>query len=121
MTSFQEIFLWIGSLYIPILLAVLGAAFWKHPQKTISGNIGYRTRRSRQSQAAWDAAQKLSGKYLCILGIAQMIAAPVVLLLASPVCDPFSLSMICMTAEVLLIAVPVIAVEHYLKIHFPKQ
>lgn len=48
MTSFQEIFLWTGSLYIPILLAVLGAAFWKHPQKTISGNIGYRTRRSRQ-------------------------------------------------------------------------
>lgn len=50
-----------------------------------------------------------------------MIAVPVVLLLASPVCDPFSRSMICMTAEVLLIAVPVIAVEHYLKIHFPKQ
>lgn len=121
MTLFGEIFLWIMSLLIPFVFLILGAAFWKYPPKTISNSFGYRTRRSKQSLEAWEVAQKLSGKYLCILGVLLLIAVPPVLLLKGPVSDPYTLLLICVTVEALLIGLPILAVEQHLKMHFPDK
>ena len=121
MTLFGEIFLWMMSLSLPFVLFLLGAAFWKYPPKTISGSFGYRTRRSKQSQESWEAAQKLSGKYLCILGVLLLIAVPLVLLLTGPASDPYTLLLICVTVEVLLIVLPILAVERHLKMRFPDK
>lgn len=119
--TFDEIFLWAMSLAIPCIVFILGAAFWKYPPKTISRSFGYRTRRSLRSQEAWNAAQELSGKYLFLLGLALLIAVPAALYCISSAFDPYLLLLICVTAEILLIALPVLAVERHLKLHFPEQ
>lgn len=47
-------FLTICNLMIPVLMIVFGKVFIKNPPKTRNGIYGYRTRRSRKSQDAWD-------------------------------------------------------------------
>lgn len=47
---------------IPVLMIIIGSMLWKHPPKQISGIIGYRTRRSTQSMAAWQFAQTHCGR-----------------------------------------------------------
>jgi len=119
--TFDEIFLWAMSLFIPFILFIIGAIFQKYPPKTISRSFGYRTRRSLRSQETWNAAQELFGKYLFLLGLALLIAVPATLYCFSSAFDPYILLLIYIIAESLLIALPVLAVERYLKLHFPEQ
>lgn len=56
------IFLLCCNSLLPGIMLILGRAFRKHPPKQINSFYGYRTRRSMQSQAAWDFAQATMGK-----------------------------------------------------------
>ena len=47
-----------------------GLFLWKCPPKDINALIGYRTKRSMESQKAWDFAQCYAGKMWVRLGIA---------------------------------------------------
>lgn len=46
---------------IPLVMLFAGWMMQKHPPKKISSWYGYRTKRSMQSQAAWDFAHQVCG------------------------------------------------------------
>jgi len=57
-------------LLVSPVLAVAGLFLLYAPPKKINHYYGYRTKRSKQSKAAWDFAQPLAGKQLITLGAA---------------------------------------------------
>ena len=53
----MKILVTVLALVVPAVMIILGLIFKKNPPKNINGCVGYRTRRSRSSQEAWDFAQ----------------------------------------------------------------
>lgn len=58
----MTVLFWIIDLLIPVTMAGLGLLFTKKPPSSINAVFGYRTKRSRASQAAWDFAHAYGGK-----------------------------------------------------------
>ncbi len=55
--------------FIPLIILFAGWMMQKHPPKNISSWHGYRTKRSMQSQEAWDFAQRYCGRLWIRLGL----------------------------------------------------
>ncbi len=53
---------------VPVILIVIALISRARPQSDINHTIGYRSRRSMESQENWDKAQKLMAKYLLVIG-----------------------------------------------------
>lgn len=69
-----------------LLLAALSAIFggvgwwsWKRPRRHINPLVGYRTRRSMKSQAAWNFAQVYSGKIMVYTAAGMLVLAVLLL------------------------------------------
>ncbi|HAY37655.1 MAG: SdpI family protein [Rhodothermales bacterium] len=69
---------WLNPVFI--ILAPTGLIFWligkwmlSHPPGTINISVGYRTKRSMQSQEAWDHAQHFSAKLSIRIGQVEML------------------------------------------------
>lgn len=60
---------------IPLVILFAGWMMKKHPPKKISSWYGYRTKRSMQSQAAWDFAHQVCGKIWILLGMSLLIGS----------------------------------------------
>lgn len=56
-----------------VLLAGGGAVLLRWPPRKIDPVMGYSTPVSRRSQAHWDLAQRLAGRALLALGLAQVV------------------------------------------------
>lgn len=56
------IFMFFVSMLLPLLMAVMGYVFVKHPPQTINGIYGYRTSMSRKNQKTWNFAHHYCGK-----------------------------------------------------------
>jgi hypothetical protein len=69
-----------------LILTVGGAVFWTYPPKKINGFYGYRTTRSRKSQASWDFAQRYSAKMMTMLGLVALAVASIAHWLRSRLC-----------------------------------
>lgn len=107
------ILLMIWACLIPILILVIGIVFQKHAPKEINGFIGYRTRRSMQSQEAWDYANKRMGEIWLALGVILLVVSiPLTLLFAE---NGLTIAMI---AQVVALIVSIIPVEVELKAKF---
>lgn len=103
----------LGACFVPILILVIGIIFQKHAPKEINGFIGYRTRRSMQSQEAWDYANKRMGEIWLALGmILLVVSIPLTLLFAE---NGLTIAMI---AQVVALIVSIIPVEVELKAKF---
>jgi len=62
------------SMFLPFLIiAITGYYFKKNPPKKINMLMGYRTKRSMQSQEAWDFAQVYSSGLLFTWSLAAMV------------------------------------------------
>jgi uncharacterized membrane protein len=72
----------IGMLIQPIMLVIPGLILRSWPPKVINSIYGYRTRRSSQSQEAWDYANRLAGKLFVILGCLQFLVFVLLLVIA---------------------------------------
>lgn len=59
-----------------LLYAGLGWWMWKKPRPGINPLVGYRTRRSMKSQAAWDFAQVYSGKVMLYCAAGMLLVVP---------------------------------------------
>ncbi len=116
--NFDVLFLWAMSLLLPVIAVIAGVILQKCPPKKISGTVGYRTRRSRQSQEAWDTAQRLFGRYFVLYGVILCVAVPLIIFGIEGVVDPYILLLLITFAELILMAFPIFAVEHQLKIRF---
>lgn len=103
----------LGACFVPILMLVIGIVFQKHAPKEINGFIGYRTRRSMQSQEAWDYANKRMGEIWLALGVILLVVSiPLTLLFAE---NGLTIAMI---AQVVALIVSIIPVEVELKAKF---
>lgn len=63
------VFMLVMNLMIPGIMILFGWLFLHKPPKKINELYGYRTARSRKSQAAWDFAHHYMGKLWFWLGI----------------------------------------------------
>lgn len=107
------ILLMIWACLIPVLMLVIGIVFQKHAPKEINGFIGYRTRRSMQSQEAWDYANKRMGEIWLALGVILLVVSiPLTLLFAE---NGLTIAMI---AQVVALILSIIPVEVELKAKF---
>lgn len=68
-----------------------------------------------QTLEAWDAAQRLFGTNFLIYGIVLLLVVPIVISGSGPMRDPYVLLLGVVAAELILMAVPVLAVERHLK------
>ena len=99
------ILLMIWACLIPILILVIGIIFQKHAPKEINGFIGYRTRRSMQSQEAWDYANKRMGEIWLALGVILLVVTiPLSLLLGE---NGVAVLVIAQTIALILSIIPV--------------
>jgi uncharacterized membrane protein len=58
---------------VPIIAIITGFLMKTNPPKKINNAVGYRTRRSKASQEAWDFANVYCGKNTFIYGIISLI------------------------------------------------
>lgn len=58
-------------LITPLVLIVAGVVMWRFPPG-YGENVGYKTRRSRSSEAAWDFAQVFWGRLILFISIPVM-------------------------------------------------
>lgn len=65
------------------LFSVTGLAMYYKPPKEINAGYGYRTPRAMKGQQSWDFAQKLSSKYMIVLGVLCLFLAFIALFIHS--------------------------------------
>ena len=105
---------------IPIVLIIVGLISRKHIPANRNGAVGYRTKRSRSSQEAWEFANKKMGNIMFKSGIIMLIASIVIsaffinsdAIVASVVCT------VVMVLQCLGIVVDILLVEKELKDRF---
>lgn len=69
------------SLFLPLILFLIGRSWKKHPPKEINSFYGYRTTRSMASQEAWDFAHHYSGKVFFTCGAVLLLLSPLAVIL----------------------------------------
>jgi len=75
--------IFISCLVIPVVLLIVGIVGKVKPAKTINPTVGYRSKRSRASQEAWDKAQVLMAKYMLLIGCVLLVISLVVAFIIS--------------------------------------
>ena len=75
MLMFVNIVYFISVIIVPIIAIVAGYLMKNRPPDKINNTIGYRTRRSKASQEAWDFANRYCGKNTLIFGIICLIVS----------------------------------------------
>lgn len=61
-------------LVTPLFCLILGLICWRYPPKGPTWLLGYRSRRARASQEAWQFAQNMAGQIWFCLGLVQTVA-----------------------------------------------
>jgi len=79
----MRLYLGIMGLLIPVTLLVFGFLLLYRTPTNRLGSYGYRTARSRRTQAAWDFSNKLAGKFWLWEGIVLLPMSALLLFLFS--------------------------------------
>lgn len=66
------------NLIIPVVMIIIGLATKNHVPKNRYGAVGYRTKRSRSSQEAWEYANKECSKLMLKLGLIILLVSVIV-------------------------------------------
>ena len=117
--------LWMSAMamLVPAIMICVGTWMQKHPPKDINWIIGYRSTRSIKSQAAWDFANRYSGKLMLRAGWFTLVASLAVMLLilfqSEAVISAVSVVLIFYQLIPLLAVLPM--VERQLKKRFDKD
>lgn len=116
-------FLTICNLMIPVLMIVFGKVFIKNPPKTRNGIYGYRTRRSRKSQDAWDFAHRYCGKLWWKTGWGMLPLAVISMLPAIDKKDDIAggWGAVVITVECIILFMTILFVERALSGKFDKE
>jgi uncharacterized membrane protein len=106
---------------VPVIVLIMGIILSLYPPKKINGLTGYRTRRSMQSQEAWDFSQRFAGLMAVIVGIL-MLAIALILYFstAKENWDPLNVSLFVIAQALTLPFPTIIPVEIALKKKFGK-
>lgn len=118
----MTVLFWCSGLVCPVICALAGWLLWKHPPRERNNVIGYRTRRSGSSQAAWDFAQTYSGRWMLRSSLISLAGSVLVLLLLQLLGGNGlawgSIALMCAQVAVLIAVIP--ATERQLKRRFPE-
>ena len=77
----MKLYLYLTTVLIPVGMMVLGWYMEKHPPKKINHFFGYRTPRSKASQAAWDFAQVYCGRFWLRAGMMSVLVTNIIMFL----------------------------------------
>ena len=100
----------IMALTVPVTMLIIGFVMAKWPPKRINRICGYRTRRSMNSQQAWDFANVLAGKMMGVLGAVMLVVNTIPMLFVVKQSEGVLLALgtaLCFLALAMLIVVPV--------------
>ena len=116
-----NIMFYVCMLIIPITCIIAGYILKTKPPKEINNVYGYRSRRSKASQEAWDFANVYSGKNIFIVGIVMLFAGPAVYLLLTKMAGAGmmpSMMMVMFLEIIVMIVVALVPTEMKLKEKF---
>lgn len=65
------------TIFIPLLMLLIGWMMKYHTPKNINGFIGYRTERSMRSKEAWNFAHQYCGRLWLMMGTGMLIVSAV--------------------------------------------
>lgn len=123
-TSAINILIILGGIALPLAAAITGFILWKDPPK-INLKFGFRTKLSMKTELAWNFAQTLSGKLMMIVFTPMTVISAV--LCAVGIANEFDsgkkflLISALILADILLMILVNIYIEHKLKKHFRKN
>ncbi len=112
------------SFICPVVMLVSGLIFWKRPPKTINSLYGYRSDHAMKSQAAWDFAQRYSGKIWRWLGLILLILSAAVVAVTVLTAGNAAIGVVLppmMGVQVAVLLVPIYPVERALKRNFDED
>ena len=119
----MKLYLALMTVLMPAVMIFLGWYMEKHPPKKINHVFGYRTPRSKKSQAAWDFAQKHCGRFWLRAGVVSLPVTAIVLFFCRDLdlvtFETVSLFVIFVQLLPLLAAIP--ATERALKRQFGEE
>ncbi|SEL90347.1 SdpI/YhfL protein family protein [Butyrivibrio sp. ob235] len=116
-----ELLLFICVLICPVIAAIAGFILMKNPPKEINDTKGYRTKRSKSSQEAWDFANTYSGRNTMIYGIVALVLSGIayVLVVKNAGFNPLAaMVLIILVQMVVMIIVMIVPTEKKLKEKF---
>lgn len=105
--------------FIPTLITILGLIFSKKVPKNRYGSVGYRTTRSRKSEATWEYSNKLAGKLWLILGLVTLAIAIIIRLIFGNLEQTCCIAVL--VSELVIIIIPVFVIEGKLKEKFDEE
>lgn len=114
------IFMFCMVLLIPLTMVGFGWVFLHRPPKEINGFYGYRTRRSTASPQAWAFAHAYMGRLWLWTGIGMLLPVSAVMLccIGKSVDETGIWGTVVLTAECVLMLLPIIPTERALKKRF---
>lgn len=110
-------FMLICSIFIPILMHIIGIILSKKPPKWINDYYGYRTKRSKMNQKTWDFAQVYIGKIWSRLSLILLLISivPFIYLTDSKEDTLAVVGFILMMIQVVIMSLTIVPVEKALK------
>lgn len=119
----QEIFIFVSNLIIPIMLLFFGMIFKNQGPKKINGIYGYRTSMSMKNKETWDFAHRYCGKLWTKLGFITLFLSIIISLITLNYDDKIQgiVVAIVVTAQTILLIASIFPVEKELKKNFDKD
>ena len=118
--SFLWIIMFVSVIIVDLCIVISGYTMEKHVPKDRFGHVGYRTKRSRQSEEAWQYANKLAGKVFFRMGLIMTVISVAIMLIVMKA-EPFKMiytGVAVLIAESVIVCFPIIYIEKKLKEKF---
>jgi len=119
----QEIFIFVSNLIIPIMMLFFGIIFKNQGPKKINGFYGYRTSMSMKNKETWDFAHRCCGKLWTKLGLITLFLSIIISLIILNFDEKIQgiVVAIVVTVQTILLIVSIFPVEKELKKNFDKD
>lgn len=107
---------------VDFVVIIAGWMMWHHVPKDRYGSVGYKTKRSRQSEESWKYANVLAGKVFFVLGILITIPSVIIMIMIKgTTMGAVAWGIGLLLATSVIMCIPVIFIEKKLKEKFPEE
>lgn len=119
----QEIFIFVSNLIIPIMMLFFGIIFKNQGPKKINGIYGYRTSMSMKNKETWDFAHRYCGKLWIKLGLITLFLSIIISLIILNFDEEIQGVVVAtiVTIQTIILVASIFPVEKELKKNFDKD
>ncbi len=119
----QEIFIFVSNLIIPIMMLFFGITFKNEGPKKINGFYGYRTSMSMKNKETWDFAHRYCGRLWTKLGFITLFLSIIISLIILSFDDKIQGIVVAtiVTIQTIILVASIFPVEKELKKNFDKD